>query len=129
MNVAIDMRKTDAVRAYLVARRQELRQRLERLSADQRREAEPLSADAPDRVSQTENDEVVDRIGSAAHAELGRVDEALWRLDTGRYGICESCEHPIEAIRLAAVPYATRCVCCSSEAAYCDASSRKEEIS
>jgi RNA polymerase-binding transcription factor DksA len=115
MNTAADLTRNDTVRARLTARREELRARLERVSADQRRAAEPVSADAPDRISQTENDTVIETIGRTAHEELIQVDEALWRLDTGHYGRCESCGHPIEAARLEAVPYAKRCAGCSSQ--------------
>ena len=115
MNAATNVTRNSILRSRLIARREELRARLEGVSADQRRLAEPLSADAPDRVSQTENDAVIETIGSAAHEELIKIDEALWRLENGRYGVCDSCGHPIEAARLDAVPYATRCVGCSSQ--------------
>jgi RNA polymerase-binding protein DksA len=115
MNTAAYFTHTESVRARLAARRDELRTRLERVSADQRRVAEPLTADAPDRASQTGNDAVIETIGSAAHEELTKVDEALWRLDTGHYGMCDSCGHPIEAARLDAVPHATQCVGCSTQ--------------
>jgi DnaK suppressor protein len=114
MNAATNIVPNDTLRARLTARREELRARLERVQADQRREAEPVSADAPDRAIQTENDAVIDTIGSTAHEELIQIDEALQRLDTGRYGICDSCGHPIETARLAAVAYAKRCVGCTS---------------
>jgi RNA polymerase-binding transcription factor DksA len=104
-----------AVRERLLARREELRRRLGRLSADQRRAAEALSADAPDRAIQQENDEVVDSLGVAADAELREVDAALMRIDAGTYGRCVSCGFAIEPKRLAAVPYAVRCSRCTSD--------------
>jgi RNA polymerase-binding transcription factor len=115
MNAALNTTQLDSIRARLAARRRELRERLDRVSADQRRAAEPLSPDAPDRITQSANDAVIDEIGSAAHEELIKVDDALRRVETGHYGLCESCGHPIEGVRLAAVPYATRCVGCSTQ--------------
>jgi DnaK suppressor protein len=105
----------DALRKRLAARRNELRTRLHRIGSDQRREAEALSADAPDRAIQRENDEVVDSIGSAAQAELSEVEAALTRDAAGRYGGCECCGYPIEAKRLEAVPYARQCLRCAAE--------------
>jgi DnaK suppressor protein len=39
-------------------------------------------------------------------------DEALARLDAGRYGVCAECEEPIPALRLRALPFAVRCLPC-----------------
>lgn len=105
------------VRERLVARRQELQVRQERLHADRRREAEPLSADAPDRAIQQENDAVVDAIESATEAEMLEVAAALARLDEGSYGVCETCAGPVGERRLAAVPYAVQCQSCAAQAA------------
>lgn len=97
----------------LLARRDALRDRLDRVAADRRREIEPLSADAPDRAIQRENDEVIDSIALASEKELREVTEALQRLDTGRYGLCRSCGNAIDSVRLAAVPYAEECRNCA----------------
>jgi len=39
-----------------------------------------------------------------------QIREALERLDTGKYGICERCGKEINARRLAALPYVTLCI-------------------
>ena len=46
--------------------------------------------------------------------QLGVLDEALSRVDTGTYGRCESCGEQIAPERLAARPAATRCIACAS---------------
>jgi DnaK suppressor protein len=43
---------------------------------------------------------------------LTQIDEALLRLDEGRYGFCLECGEAIAARRLEALPFATRCVRC-----------------
>jgi DnaK suppressor protein len=43
---------------------------------------------------------------------IGRLSEALHRLDEGTYGRCEHCDRTISPKRLAAVPEATTCVSC-----------------
>jgi DnaK suppressor protein len=45
---------------------------------------------------------------------LSGVDAALARLDSGTYGVCESCGGPIGEARLEAMPDATLCVACKS---------------
>jgi RNA polymerase-binding transcription factor DksA len=101
-------------RKRLVARHDELRARLIRIGSDQRRDGEALSPDAPDRAIQRENDDVIDGLGSAAHAELSEVEAALARIGWGRFGICESCSYPIELKRLEAVPHARKCLSCTA---------------
>jgi DnaK suppressor protein len=41
---------------------------------------------------------------------IDKVEHALARIDTGRFGRCEACGGPIEAERLDALPYATLCL-------------------
>jgi DnaK suppressor protein len=43
-------------------------------------------------------------------AQIDDVDDALHRLDRGRYGLCEVCGQPIVADRLVAMPAARRCI-------------------
>ena len=44
--------------------------------------------------------------------QLTRIDEALRRLEEGRYGVCEDCGTEIPLQRLQAAPYAACCVPC-----------------
>src|ERR1700730_18401237 len=43
---------------------------------------------------------------------LTRIDEALVRLDAGKYGSCFECEREISERRLPALPFAVRCQAC-----------------
>ena len=43
---------------------------------------------------------------------LTRIDEALVRLDAGKYGSCFECEGEISERRLQALPFAARCQAC-----------------
>lgn len=46
---------------------------------------------------------------------LYEIQEALKRLDSGQYGICEMCEKPIPRERLEVLPFARRCIQCQSQ--------------
>ncbi|HUA43133.1 MAG TPA: TraR/DksA C4-type zinc finger protein [Streptosporangiaceae bacterium] len=54
---------------------------------------------------------------SQARSHLSQVDEAITRLEAGRYGVCERCGQPIGAERLAARPTATACIDCAGRSA------------
>ena len=61
----------------------------------------------------------VERMNGAYQARtlfetVTEIDAALERVDAGAYGLCTSCAARIPAERLAAVPWAARCVPCSS---------------
>jgi DnaK suppressor protein len=52
------------------------------------------------------------RLNGLEYMQLRQIQEALDRLQLGDYGICLSCEQPIPAKRLLAVPWAKYCVGC-----------------
>lgn len=45
---------------------------------------------------------------------LTRIDEALVRLDAGKYGACVECDEEISERRLRALPFAVRCQACET---------------
>jgi RNA polymerase-binding transcription factor DksA len=102
-----------AARATLLARAAELRERLQRVRGDLKREREPLPRDSADAAIAVENDEVLMAIEQTAMRELSFLDSALERMEHGAYGVCAACSSPIDGGRLRAVPYATHCAQCA----------------
>jgi RNA polymerase-binding transcription factor DksA len=49
----------------------------------------------------------------AARERIAEVDDALRRVDTAAYGVCERCGQPIAEERLAARPFARCCMACA----------------
>jgi len=84
-----------------------------RIERSRRRREEPLPADSEERATESENDEVLDRLAETTERELAQVRRALARVAAGLYGFCERCERAIPAARLSAVPEATRCPDCA----------------
>jgi len=67
--------------------------------------------------AQISHDEFVSlRLNSLDYRQLKLVEEALDRIHTGDYGTCVSCEEPIPAKRLKALPWARCCVDCQEQA-------------
>jgi DnaK suppressor protein len=67
--------------------------------------------------AQISHDEFVSlRLNSLDYRQLKLVEEALDRIHTGDYGTCLSCEEPIPAKRLNALPWARYCVDCQEQA-------------
>ncbi|MDE2148445.1 MAG: TraR/DksA family transcriptional regulator [Gammaproteobacteria bacterium] len=100
----------------LTRRHRELTRRIQALERDRRHTDAAVSADSADRAAERENDEVLDRLADATLVEIEQVQRALERIRSGRFGICERCERPIDELRLRAVPDATRCSVCAAAA-------------
>ena len=46
---------------------------------------------------------------------LQAIEEALWRIEKGTYGICSDCSEPIAPARLAAIPWTRVCITCKEK--------------
>ena len=104
---------SDTFRTNLKKRHAELRDRLERVLRDGRHAA-GLDPDFEEQAVETENDDVLAKLGDAIRDEMLQVGKALERLDSDRYGTCETCGKPIPEKRLEALPYVTQCATCAN---------------
>jgi RNA polymerase-binding transcription factor DksA len=101
----------DIVCQRLTTRRDKLHSRLVHVTRDSRH-TEGLQPDSEEQATELENDEVLAKLDIAIRTELRQIDTALKRLNAGHYGICVSCNKPIDTTRLELLPYATRCLNC-----------------
>ena len=46
---------------------------------------------------------------------LQAIEEALWRIEKGTYGICRDCGEPIAEARLNAIPWTRVCITCKEK--------------
>lgn len=56
-----------------------------------------------------------DSLGWNVRDLLNKINDALYRIDQGTYGICAECNHEIPIERLQAIPYADTCIKCQSK--------------
>lgn len=99
-----------AQRARLEKQKADLYGRLDRVKANVRRGNDP---DSKERAKELEDSEVVDALGNEARLEISKITEALRRMDSDEYGICDECGSDIEQGRLEAHPYARKCIDCA----------------
>lgn len=99
------------VRARLLQMQAEFARRAE---ATQRDLQQPVPQDWDEQAQHRQNDEVLEGLRAEARYELVRVNDALARLDAGRYGECTRCGAMIAPARLAAVPQADLCNACAT---------------
>ena len=110
------MKEYEEVRNHLIAMLEELNLRLARIKANVRHSDVPLEKDFAEMATQNENNEVMDYLGNSARTEIALIKQAIARIDSGQYGICEVCDEPISKERLEAVPYSSMCIKCASQA-------------
>ena len=110
------MSKFDEIRQLLLAKRQELLQRVSDIQKDLRKEDNPVEKDFEEQAVQMENEEVLNALDAEGRATLLKIDHALKRIETGNYDICTMCDTTIPIERLRAMPYTELCVDCAAEA-------------
>jgi len=104
---------TEAIRVDLIERLEALEARSEKATRHASHRDDPLSADFEEQATEAANDEVLSAIADEAQHEAEQIREALKRIESGQYGICEQCGEHITEARLIAVPYSTRCIECA----------------
>jgi DnaK suppressor protein len=99
------------LRLILITRQREMRDDVQRRI----RHAPARATDVGDTIDRSDTDvqDTMDLALLQMRAEtLGRINEALVRLDAGEYGICFECAGEISERRLRALPFAVRCQSC-----------------
>jgi DnaK suppressor protein len=104
------------MRLHLTARLAQLERHLCEIETDRRRVTNPLDPDWEDQAPTRQNDVVLDKLAASDRQQMAAIRAALTRMTEGTYGICRTCEELIAPQRLTALPYATQCLACATEA-------------
>jgi len=119
MDKIVNERRPEVLRALLIGRRTALQKDIDHLIAQHRDNSTHFRDNS---VLDVEDMSLRDATGAqqialleARTQERIQLDEALRRLDEGKYGICEDCEEPISPARLRALPFARRCIACQEQ--------------
>jgi len=107
-----DTDRREMLREMLLRLRDETFEKVKEFRRDQEQEAEPSPADEMDLARSSADVEMHASLIARQEETLRFVDEALSRLDTGKYGTCLGCKGPIPFERLIALPFAAYCVDC-----------------
>ncbi len=110
------MSEFNEIRQQLLAKRQELIQRVADIQKDLRNEDNPVEKDFEEQAVQMENEEVLNALDAEGRTTLLKIDRALQRIEAGNYDICTMCDTTIPIERLRAMPYTELCVDCAAEA-------------
>jgi len=113
------MARKDAIlsmRQILVRRRDALRRALAGDLSLLKQLKEQTAGDVVDAALDSAQDEINSQLAEVESRELASIENALERIRSGQFGICEGCTEKIPVARLNALPYATMCIECQREA-------------
>ncbi len=85
------------------------------LKTSQDEEFTQLIPDITDEASRSFSHQMLLNLGKQDRERLIQVEESLYQIENGGYGICKLCEKPIPEARLKVVPFTQHCVSCLNE--------------
>jgi DnaK suppressor protein len=112
MTTQLDARLIDEFRRRLLETRKTLLRTVAATEEEMAALEAPRPGDWMDRAATASTTALVSRLAGQDKRELDEVAEALRRLGSGAYGICESCGNAIPLPRLRAMPAARFCLAC-----------------
>ena len=104
------------IKSALLARKDELLERHNRITRKTRHRDEPLPQDFAEQAIELENQELLEALDVEVAEELRQITRALHRIESGVYALCTSCGIDIPDKRLEALPTTSLCVDCATEA-------------
>ena len=101
---------TDKAKQRLLALKEEYQTRAQKIEHDLQNPDTDMTQDWDDQAVINEQNNVRKNLLVEAQQNLELVNNALYRIENGTYGVCAVSGEPIEAERLEAMPFATTCM-------------------
>jgi len=108
-------REKDKFRNLLLQLRKEITREIQQGVQENREGEAGEGRDTYDIASDERDREINLLLSDRERRKLQQIDDALHRIDTEEYGICEECGGDIAPGRLEAMPFSRLCVTCQSE--------------
>jgi DnaK suppressor protein len=108
-------REKDKFRNLLLQLRKEITREIQQGVQENREGEAGDGRDTYDIASDERDREINLLLSDRERRKLQQIDDALHRIDTEEYGICEECDGEIATGRLEAMPFSRLCVTCQSE--------------
>lgn len=104
------MTDVSELKKQLLMLKQEYANRIDKIEDHIHHPQDDLNEHWDDQAVAMRQNEMRKRLLIEAKEEIGYINHALERIETGDYGQCEECGEDIDPKRLEAVPYATLCM-------------------
>ncbi len=104
------------MKQILIESKNEILMQLAANSSDVKQIIETMETkDNIDLASDTIDGTLLETLNTKDLNRIKLIDNALTRIEQGKYGLCVKCGKPIAPARLEAIPYALMCINCKSE--------------
>ena len=108
--------ETLKIRERLLGKRSDLLNLIQSSKSLERDVGDLTFSNEIDLASSLEGREMIFQLTSRDRNELRLIEDALFRINKGTYGACESCEKKISLKRLQIMPLTALCIDCQEEA-------------
>jgi len=111
------VKKTDLIyfKKSLTAKREQIMRNISDLSDNIRELRSSGASDELDMASINTDSNLDHSISAKQKVELEKINSALGKIESGKYGLCEMCEEEIAIERLKAYPSARYCISCKEQ--------------
>jgi len=110
----LDEKMLSELRTDLLGRRQELIDSRKDM-ADTYQELNQPERELEETAAKANLSRGLDQLDSRDKESIQKIDDALFKMEEGRYGLCDACEKPISIKRLRAIPEARHCIRCAKQ--------------
>lgn len=110
----MDKRQLQRYKKLLLKKRDELLESIKR-NPFKEEGLEARKGDLADLSDRNSNNVINIHLKETEAKLIRAIDEALLRLENGKYGICTSCGKEITRVRLQAVPWTRLCISCKEK--------------
>ena len=111
----MDQKKRKAFREKLLRKKAEILEAFNKNKSYGKETEDDGAQDIADKASNSYTKEFLFSLSNSERAMLQEVDEALTRVEAGRFGVCVVCEGDVDRRRLEAVPWTRHCLACQEK--------------
>jgi DnaK suppressor protein len=108
-------KEKQAFRKSLLEQKEKIVRKLSQFYNESKEVETDIAQDVVDKAESSYTKEFLLSLSDAEREQLFLIDEALKRLATPEFGICQMCHRPIGKKRLAALPWAPYCIACQQK--------------
>lgn len=111
----LNKQERERYKKKLLERKQELSHKLSEFYSESKEMETEMAKDLGDKAESSYTKEFLLSLSDTERKQVALVDEALKRVETADFGICESCRVAIGKKRLNVVPWAPLCIACQQK--------------
>jgi len=108
-------KEKNAYQKTLLAQKEKIVRKLSQLNTESKEVETDVAQDVVDKAESSYTKEFLLSLSNAEREQLRLIDEALRRLKTKEFGICQMCAKPIGKKRLATLPWTPLCIDCQQK--------------